>query len=70
MSSNGLDRLNYKAKWNFCRRLRSLSTKISLKRYGKPEDVAYLTVYLLSEASSWMTGSSLDITGGGEGLLI
>lgn len=44
--------------------------KYPLKRYGKPEDVAYLTVYLLSEASSWMTGSSLDITGGGEGLLI
>lgn len=37
-----------------------------LKRYGKPEDIAYLTVYLLSNASSWMTGSSIDITGGGE----
>lgn len=37
-----------------------------LKRYGKPEDIAYLSVYLLSDASSWMTGSSIDITGGGE----
>lgn len=37
-----------------------------LKRYGKPEDVANLVVYLLSDASSWMTGSSIDITGGGE----
>lgn len=37
-----------------------------LKRYGKPEDIAYLTVYLLSDASSWMTGSCIDITGGGE----
>lgn len=37
-----------------------------LKRYGKPEDVANLVVYLLSEASSWMTGSCIDITGGGE----
>lgn len=35
-----------------------------LKRYGKPEDIAYLTVYLLSDASSWMTGSCIDITGG------
>lgn len=35
-----------------------------LKRYGKPEDVAYLAVYLLSDASSWMTGSSIDLTGG------
>lgn len=37
-----------------------------LKRYGKPEDVANLAVYLLSDASSWMTGSCIDITGGGE----
>lgn len=37
-----------------------------LKRFGKPEDVANLVVYLLSDASSWMTGSCIDITGGGE----
>ncbi len=35
-----------------------------LKRYGQPEDIAPLTIYLLSEASSWMTGSNIDITGG------
>lgn len=40
--------------------------KYPLKRYGKPEDIANLTVYLLSDASNWMTGSSIDITGGGE----
>lgn len=40
-----------------------------LKRFGQPEDVANLAIYLLSDASSWMTGSSLDISGGGEGLL-
>lgn len=37
-----------------------------LKRYGQPEDVANLAVYLLSNASEWMTGSCIDITGGGE----
>lgn len=37
-----------------------------LKRYGKPEDVANLAIYLLSDASSWMTNSCIDITGGGE----
>ena len=41
-----------------------------LKRFGKPEDVAYLAVYLLSEASQWMTGSQIDITGGGELTLV
>lgn len=40
--------------------------KYPLKRYGQPEDVANLAVYLLSDASSWMTGSCIDITGGGE----
>jgi NAD(P)-dependent dehydrogenase (short-subunit alcohol dehydrogenase family) len=40
-----------------------------LKRFGQPEDIANLAIYLLSDASGWMTGSSLDISGGGEGLL-
>lgn len=39
-----------------------------LKRYGQPEDVANLAVYMLSDASSWMTGSSVDLTGGEIGL--
>lgn len=47
-----------------------LQMKYPLKRYGKPIDVAYLTIYLLSDASSWMTGSIIDLTGGGEGTLI
>lgn len=38
--------------------------KYPLKRYGRPEDVANLAVYLLSDASSWMTGSNVDLTGG------
>ena len=38
--------------------------KYPLKRYGKPEDIANLAVFLLSDASSWMTGSCIDITGG------
>lgn len=36
----------------------------ALKRYGKPEEIAYAIVYLLSDASSWVTGSSLVIDGG------
>ena len=38
--------------------------KYPLKRYGKPEDIANLAIYLLSDASSWMTGSNVKITGG------
>lgn len=39
-----------------------------LKRYGKPDDVASLAIYLLSDASSWMTNSCIDLTGGGNSL--
>ena len=35
-----------------------------LKRFGKPEDIANGAVYLLSDASSWVTGINLLIDGG------
>ena len=35
-----------------------------LKRYGKPEEVAYTVIYLLSDAAEWITGSNLLIDGG------
>lgn len=35
-----------------------------LGRYGKPEDIANGAVYLLSDASSWLTGHDLIIDGG------
>ncbi len=38
--------------------------KYPMKRYGKPEEVAYGVIYLLSDASSWTTGSNLVIDGG------
>lgn len=38
--------------------------KYPLKRYGNPKDIALGIVYLLSDASSWMTGQSLVIDGG------
>ena len=38
--------------------------KYPLKRYGKPEEVAYATAYLLSDTTQWMTGSNLLIDGG------
>lgn len=44
--------------------LRVDEQKYPLKRYGTPEDIANLAVYLLSDASSWMTGSNVRITGG------
>ena len=35
-----------------------------LGRYGRPEDVARAMVYLLSDASAWVTGTELIVDGG------
>jgi len=44
--------------------LEQAQQKYPLRRYGQPEDVANLAIYLLSDASQWMTNSCIDITGG------
>lgn len=49
--------------------LHEAELKYPLKRFGKTDDIANLAIYLLSDASSWMTGSAIDISGGGEGVL-
>ena len=38
--------------------------KYPLGRYGRPDDVAHGAIYLLSDASSWLTGHDLVIDGG------
>jgi 3-oxoacyl-[acyl-carrier protein] reductase len=35
-----------------------------LGRLGTPEDTAYAALYLCSDAAAWMTGVTIDITGG------
>ena len=35
-----------------------------MKRFGKPEEVAYAIIYFLSDASAFTTGSSLVVDGG------
>lgn len=44
--------------------LKEDESRYPLKRYGKPEDVANLAVFLLSDESSWMTGSNVKLSGG------
>jgi len=38
--------------------------KYPLECYGKPNDVAFACIYLLSDASKWVTGSKLVVDGG------
>ena len=35
-----------------------------LRRYGRPEEIAWAIIYLLSDASAWVTGTALKIDGG------
>lgn len=37
---------------------------IPMKRFGEPEEIAYCAIYLLSDASRWVTGSAFTIDGG------
>lgn len=38
--------------------------KYPLGRYGNPQEIAWAIIYLLSDASSWVTGTALKIDGG------
>ena len=38
--------------------------KYPLKRFAHPDEIAFAAVYLLSDASQWVTGSNLKIDGG------
>ncbi len=44
--------------------LESILARIPKGRLGKPEDIAYLAVFLASEESDYITGSTLVIDGG------
>jgi len=35
-----------------------------MKRLGKPEDIAHLALFLVSEEASWITGCNINIDGG------
>lgn len=43
---------------------KSIASTYPLGRYGRPEEVAYSIVYLLSDAAAWITGTDLVIDGG------
>jgi 3-oxoacyl-[acyl-carrier protein] reductase len=45
-------------------KLREIASGFPLGRIGTPEDVALATLYLVSEGASWVTGVTLDISGG------
>ena len=44
--------------------MEGLMSRVPLRRFGKPEEVSDLVLFLASEASSYMTGSTVVIDGG------
>ncbi len=43
---------------------RAMQNRVPLKRFGKPEDVAHLVVFLASDDASFITGGEYNIDGG------
>ena len=42
----------------------SVAARVALGRWGRVEEIAYPTIFLASEASSFMTGATINIDGG------
>ncbi len=42
----------------------AISSKIPLKRFGMPKDIAYAACFLASDEASFITGATLDVNGG------
>jgi 3-oxoacyl-[acyl-carrier protein] reductase len=41
-----------------------IAAQFPLRRLGTPDDIADAVLFLVSDHSSWITGATLDITGG------
>jgi 3-oxoacyl-[acyl-carrier protein] reductase len=50
--------------WTTQQMRRQLAESFPLRRIGQPGDVAAATLFLASDVSSWITGTTLDIAGG------
>ena len=44
--------------------LNEIKRQVASRRYGKPEEIAPLVVFLASDAASFITGSGVEISGG------
>lgn len=44
--------------------LKEMEKEYPLRKFGEPEDVAWAMIYLLSDASRWITGTNMVVDGG------
>jgi 3-oxoacyl-[acyl-carrier protein] reductase len=45
-------------------RTKAQLSRYTIRRFGKPEDVAGMTLFLCSDAASWITGQTYPVNGG------
>jgi 3-oxoacyl-[acyl-carrier protein] reductase len=45
-------------------RTRAQLSRYALRRFGKPDDVAHMALFLCSEAAAWITGQTYPVNGG------
>jgi NAD(P)-dependent dehydrogenase (short-subunit alcohol dehydrogenase family) len=43
---------------------RTITSRYVIRRMGKPDDVAHMTLFLCSDASGWITGQTYPVNGG------
>jgi 3-oxoacyl-[acyl-carrier protein] reductase len=53
-----------KAKFMASEQAKAITSGYVIRRLGKPEDVAGMTLFLCSEAASWITGQTYPVNGG------
>jgi 3-oxoacyl-[acyl-carrier protein] reductase len=44
--------------------LQKLTADTPLRRFGQPEDIAKVAVFLASDQAGWITGESIVVSGG------
>ena len=59
---NGMD--SEKAKWEITKFVKGEKKKTIMKRFGKPEEIAAVALFLASNDSSFMTGTIITVDGG------
>jgi 3-oxoacyl-[acyl-carrier protein] reductase len=43
---------------------KAILSRYVIRRFGRPDDVANMTLFLCSEAASWITGQTYPVNGG------